>query len=360
MNNSSAEILIPSKQEIINRLEQQDTLVKVKGMQDTLRDDLVLLEGKVSEIDDCNPIKTKKILWIPSIDKKASFEGLSEQDKEIVVCFKDALSRVNVRIHDIVSLIEQVALFENDLYKIFDEYQTDSNELKQVLHDIFQEKGLTEEEIYKLLDSSFIRARTLRDRINTVRSEQQEENSRINAHLNALEQKINKKADSSALSQYVQTDDSRLTDARPASDVPTWAKEKQKPSYTAKEVGALSKDTKISEIDGYFDEHKLLEDKQDVIADLATIRRGAARGATALQKLSDKADTSYVDQQLQDITEKVNQEIESLRTALQTSQKELNNARQGHIKLKRVLIATSICTGTISLGALIALLILVL
>ena len=265
MNNSSAEILMPSKQEIINRLEQQDTLVKVKGMQETLQDDLVLLEDKVSEIDDCNPIKTKKILWIPSIDNKASFEGLSEQDKKIVVCFKDALSRVNVRIHDIVSLIEQMVLFENDLYKIFDEYQTDSNELKQVLHDIFQEKGLTEEEIYKLLDSSFIRARTLRDRINAVRSEQQEENSRINAHLNALEQKINKKADSSALSQYVKTDDSRLTDARPASDVPAWAKAPQKPEYTAKEVHALPDNTKIptkvSELTndkGYLTEHQSL------------------------------------------------------------------------------------------------------
>lgn len=336
MNNSSAEILIPSKQEIINRLEQQDTLVKVKGMQDTLQDDLVLLEGKVSEIDDCNPIKTKKILWIPSIDKKASFEGLSEQDKEIVVCFKDALSRVNVRIHDIVSLIEQVVLFENDLYKIFDEYQTDSNELKQVLHDIFQEKGLTEEEIYKLLDSSFIRARTLRDRINAVRSEQKEENSRINFHLNTLEEKLNRKADSSALCQYIKTDDSRLTDARPASDVPTWAKEKQKPSYTAKEVGALPKDTKISEIDGFSEEHQRLESKQDVIADLATIRSGAALGAN------------------------LNQEVTTLQQTLQKAQEDLQKEHQGYEKLKRALVTTSIGIGTISVGALIALLFLIL
>lgn len=336
MNNSSAEILIPSKQEIINRLEQQDTLVKVKGMQDTLRDDLVLLEGKVSEIDDCNPIKTKKILWIPSIDKKASFEGLSEQDKEIVVCFKDALSRVNVRIHDIVSLIEQVALFENDLYKIFDEYQTDSNELKQVLHDIFQEKGLTEEEIYKLLDSSFIRARTLRDRINAVRSEQQEENSRINAHLNTLEQKINKKADSSALCQYVKTDDSRLSDARPASDVPAWAKAENKPEYKASEIKDLEIPTKTSQLEndkGFLIEH---------------------------QDVSGKADISYVNKQLQETTKKVNQEIVPLQSTLRTSQEALKNVQQGHLKLKRALITTTLCMGTISVGALIALLIVLL
>ena len=38
--------------------------------------------------------------------------------------------------------------------------------------------------------------------------------------------------------QFVQTNDSRLSDARPASDVSTWAKAPFKPEYTAGEVGA--------------------------------------------------------------------------------------------------------------------------
>lgn len=46
------------------------------------------------------------------------------------------------------------------------------------------------------------------------------------------------------LSQYVKTDDSRLSNARPASDVYDWAKAKTKPSYTASEVGALAADGK--------------------------------------------------------------------------------------------------------------------
>lgn len=336
MNNSNVEMLNPLKQEIINQLEQQDTLVKVKGMQDTLQDDLVLLEGKVSEIDDCNPIKTKKILWIPSIDKKASFEGLSEQDKEIVVCFKDALSRVNVRIHDIVSLIEQVVLFENDLYKIFDEYQTDSNELKQVLHDIFQEKGLTEEEIYKLLDSSFLRARTLRDRINTVRSEQQKENAQINSHLTTLEERLNNKADSSALCHYVKTDDTRLSDARPASDVHTWAKAKEKPEYNASEIKDLDIPTKTSQLNndcGFLTEH---------------------------QDISGKANISYVEEQLQHTKNDISREVGVLQQSLQIAQDDLQREQQEYTKLKKAFIATSICTGTISLGALVALLILIL
>lgn len=41
-------------------------------------------------------------------------------------------------------------------------------------------------------------------------------------------------------SQYVDTTDSRLSDARPASDVSTWAKQPSKPTYTAAEVGAAT------------------------------------------------------------------------------------------------------------------------
>ena len=41
-------------------------------------------------------------------------------------------------------------------------------------------------------------------------------------------------------SQVVMGDDTRLTDARPASDVSAWAKASTKPSYTAAEVGAIA------------------------------------------------------------------------------------------------------------------------
>lgn len=46
---------------------------------------------------------------------------------------------------------------------------------------------------------------------------------------------------------YIQNTDSRLTDARPASDVSQWAKQPSKPSYTASEVGALPSTTEIPE-----------------------------------------------------------------------------------------------------------------
>ena len=49
-----------------------------------------------------------------------------------------------------------------------------------------------------------------------------------------------------SLEDYVRTNDSRLSDARPASDVKAWAKADTKPTYTASEVGALPADTDLS------------------------------------------------------------------------------------------------------------------
>lgn len=102
-------------------------------------------------------------------------------------------------------------------------------------------------------------------------------------------------------------------------------------------------------------DHKLLESKQDKISDLEKIRDGAALGATAIQEhqdISGKADNEQLD--------KVNQEVATLQQSLQKTQEDLRKEHQGYEKLKRALIATSICTGTISVGALIALLILIL
>lgn len=52
------------------------------------------------------------------------------------------------------------------------------------------------------------------------------------------------------LTEVVMGDDSRLTDARNAADVYSWAKAETKPTYTASEVGALPADTTIPSIEG--------------------------------------------------------------------------------------------------------------
>lgn len=123
-------------------------------------------------------------------------------------------------------------------------------------------------------------------------------------------------------------------------DVSAWAKEETKPSYTAEEVHALSDSTfipsKMSDLEndkGFLTEH---------------------------QNISGKADISFVKEQLQRTQDNLNQEVTTLQQTLQKTQEDLQKEHQGYEKLKRALVTTSIGIGTISVGALIALLILIL
>lgn len=74
--------------------------------------------------------------------------------------------------------------------------------------------------------------------------------------------------------------------------VPAWAKAATKPSYEAEEIdyakGGMTVGSKLSSLsDGLVDANSAIAGKQDAIADLATIRAGAAKGATAVQTETD-------------------------------------------------------------------------
>ena len=86
------------------------------------------------------------------------------------------------------------------------------------------------------------------------------------------------------LNGKVNTSDSRLTDARPASDVSEWAKAANKPTYTASEVGALA-DT-VTHLNG----------------DIATSEKGVANGVATLDstgKVPSSQLPSFVDDVLE-------------------------------------------------------------
>ena len=74
--------------------------------------------------------------------------------------------------------------------------------------------------------------------------------------------------------------------------VPTWAKAATKPSYEAEEIDYAKDGTtvgsKLSSLsDAMTEANSAIAGKQDAISDLATIRSGAAKGATAVQTETD-------------------------------------------------------------------------
>ena len=81
--------------------------------------------------------------------------------------------------------------------------------------------------------------------------------------------------------------------------VPSWAKAASKPSYNVDEIAVTKTPVGFSTTDGLGDIISgLASKKQDNIADLATIRAGAAKGATAVQTETDPTVPAWAKQPL--------------------------------------------------------------
>lgn len=96
------------------------------------------------------------------------------------------------------------------------------------------------------------------------------------------------------LTNYVKTDDERLSDSRRASDVSAWAKAEEKPSYTANEVGALPNTTVL--FDG---DYNSLNNKPTIPTELpnpnAIVINGTSYdGSSSIEISTGTADAGYI------------------------------------------------------------------
>lgn len=83
----------------------------------------------------------------------------------------EALQNTNENLGRALDLIKLLALVEKDLYEHLDDQIVSNNELKSILLDWFKKQGINDNEVRELLESSFQRAYTLRDRLNLLRQE---------------------------------------------------------------------------------------------------------------------------------------------------------------------------------------------
>lgn len=82
-----------------------------------------------------------------------------------------AIRTTNENLSHTLGLIRILAMIEKDLYEQVDNETIQSNVLKDLIRDWCKKNNIREEEVNSLLESSFQRAYTLRDRINNIRSE---------------------------------------------------------------------------------------------------------------------------------------------------------------------------------------------
>lgn len=114
---------------------------------------------------------------------KDIYKNLSGYIKDCSV----SIQKTNENLGRSLELIKLLAIVEKDLYEQIDDQIVRSNEFNESFLDWCKQQGINDEEVRGLLETSFHRAYTLRDRINTLRNSLMELDGRVGK----LEQKAN-------------------------------------------------------------------------------------------------------------------------------------------------------------------------
>ena len=100
-----------------------------------------------------------------------SLENVYDDLRKYIQTCGSAIRTTNENLSHTLCLIRILAMIEKDLYEQVDNETIQSNVLKDLIRDWCKKNNIREEEVNSLLESSFQRAYTLRDRINNIRSE---------------------------------------------------------------------------------------------------------------------------------------------------------------------------------------------
>ena len=173
-NNESSVVIVKSKSDhlpVSNKVAK-----KITEISSQIEDDKEKLDNYLEEIQNAEPtIDIGSFLGFLPVPKKSDVESAIFQvyDSlcEYIVTCGNAIRSANGNISNILELIQLLATAEADIYNLIDNQTLASNELRLLIKDWCKEHGIHDEEVDKLLESSFQRAYTLRDRLNNLREE---------------------------------------------------------------------------------------------------------------------------------------------------------------------------------------------
>ena len=180
---SSRQVSIPINIQLANELKNLSN--EITYGQNELQEILDSLDTSSLEV-------TIRRRWWGGTDHESIKEGFenvySNLGNYIGKCGK-ALQQTNENLGRTLELIKLLALVEKELYEHIENQTVSNNELKTVIHDWFRKQGFRDEEVKELLETSFKRAYTLRDRLNALRQENEESIARLEERITALEKK---------------------------------------------------------------------------------------------------------------------------------------------------------------------------
>ncbi len=173
-NNESSVVIVKSKPDhlpVNNKVAK-----KITEISSQIEDDKEKLDNYLEEIQNAEPtIDIGSFLGFLPVPKKGDVESAIYQvyDSlcEYIVTCGNAIRSANGNISNILELIQLLATAEADIYNLIDNQALASNELRILIKEWCKEHGIHDEEVDKLLESSFQRAYTLRDRLNSLKEE---------------------------------------------------------------------------------------------------------------------------------------------------------------------------------------------
>lgn len=146
----------------------------LKQLSKDINDGQNALQDTLDELDTSSLEVTLERNWLGQVKKSSVEDNLenvySNLSYYIGKC-GEALQNTNDNLSRTLDLIKLLALVEKDLYEHLDDQIVSNNELKDILLDWFKKQGINDNEVRELLESSFQRAYTLRDRLNIFRQE---------------------------------------------------------------------------------------------------------------------------------------------------------------------------------------------
>lgn len=194
---------------------------KLNKLTNKIQKDNEKLKNELDEIQNAEPeIDIQRHFW-GGLNKKSIEKALSCVHSSLCDYFitcGDAIRSSNKSISNVLDLIKLLTMAEVDIYHFVDDIAIKEEELSHVVKDWCKEHGINDENVNQLLETSFKRAYTLRDRINGLRTEFynkfEYDNERINSLFSSLTeyQKEIRQATDSALGD-IETSENKVIDS---------------------------------------------------------------------------------------------------------------------------------------------------
>ena len=270
-SNTESTVIIPEKKGKTVIPVSLKVAKKLNEISKKIESDNSELEDCLDEIQNAEPtidIGSYLGVIVKKSDVEASiYEVYSSLCDYIVKC-GDAIRASNGNVSNILELIQLLTAAEVDLYHLMDNQAIESNELRILIKEWCKKHGIHDDEVDKLLESSFQRAYTLRDRINDLRKDfyekidkNNEQIRELQSHYSNYQAKIQEATDSAILSL-------RASAEKKMHDIDNQSIEKQKELQKSFDIFSSNANKEIERVEAL---KRSLDDKNKEFSEKVTL-----------------------------------------------------------------------------------------